>query len=48
MIGATVSHAVFLSSVMDDDSNCESAIINFPNGKTLSGQVAQGLYEITL
>jgi hypothetical protein len=47
-VGATISHAVFLSSAMDDDSNCESGIISFPNGKTLSGQAAQGLYEIML
>ncbi len=33
---------------MDDDSNFELGIISFPNGKTLSGQTAQGLYEITL
>jgi hypothetical protein len=31
-----------------DGSNCESRIISFPNGKTLSGQAAQGLYEIKL
>jgi hypothetical protein len=43
-----VSHAVFLSGAMDDNSNCESRIISFPNGKTLSGQAAQGLYEIKL
>jgi hypothetical protein len=47
-IGATASHAVFLSSTMDDESNCESGIISFPNGKTLSRQAALGLYEITL
>jgi hypothetical protein len=33
---------------MDDDSNCEVGIITFPNGKTLGGQTAQGLCEITL
>jgi hypothetical protein len=48
MVGATISHAMFLSSAMDDDSNCKSKIISFPNSKTLSGQAAQGLYEITL
>ncbi len=47
-IGATVSHAMFLSGTMDDDSNCETGIISFPNGKTLGGQTAQGLYEVTL
>jgi hypothetical protein len=45
-IGATVSHTMFLSGAMDDDSNCEVWIISFPNGKTLCGQTAQGLYEI--
>ncbi len=39
-IGATMSHAMFLSGAMDDDSNCEARIISFPNGKTLSGQAA--------
>ncbi len=47
-MGATISHSVFLSGAMDNDSNCESGIISFPNGKTMSGQAAQGLYEITL
>jgi hypothetical protein len=47
-IGATMSHAMFLSGAMDDDSNCEAGIISFPNGKTLSGQAAQRLYEIML
>ncbi len=30
-VGATVSHAMFLSGAMDDDSNCEVRIISFPN-----------------
>jgi hypothetical protein len=50
-IGATFSsvfHAVFLSSGIDDDSNCDSGIISFPEGKTMSGKAAQGLYVITL
>ncbi len=47
-IGASMSHTMFLSGAVDDDSNCEAKIISFPNGKTLSGQAAQGLYEITL
>jgi hypothetical protein len=47
-IGAMVSHAVFLSGGMDDDSICESGIISFPDSKTMSGQASQGLYEITL
>ncbi len=37
-IGATVSHAMFLSGAMDNDSNCKTGIISFPNGKTLGGQ----------
>jgi hypothetical protein len=41
-------HAMFLSGAMDDDSNCEIGIISFPNGKTLGGQTAQSLYEVTL
>jgi hypothetical protein len=48
MIGSTASHAMFLSSGLDDVSNCKAKIISFPNGKTLGGQAAQGLYEITL
>jgi hypothetical protein len=28
--------AVYLSGGMDDDSNCEAGIIQFPSGKTLS------------
>jgi hypothetical protein len=47
-IWATVSHAMFLSGAMDDNSNCEVRIIRFPNRKTLGRQTAQGLYEITL
>jgi hypothetical protein len=47
-IGSTALHAMFLSGAMDDDSNYETGIISFPNGKTLGEQTAQGLYEITL
>jgi hypothetical protein len=47
-IWATVSHAMFLSGAMDDNSNCEVRIISLPNRKTLGRQTAQGLYEITL
>jgi hypothetical protein len=43
-----VSHAMFLSRAMDNTSNCKVGIISYPNGKTLDGQKAQGLYEITL
>jgi hypothetical protein len=46
--GATISHAMFLGAAMDDDRNCESVIISFPDGKTMSGGAAHGLYEITL
>jgi hypothetical protein len=47
-IGATVSHSVFLSGNMDDDSHCKVGVINFPNAKTIGGQTAHRLYEITL
>jgi hypothetical protein len=47
-IGATASHSMFLAGGLDDKSNCEVGIISFPNGQTLGGQAAQGLYEITL
>jgi hypothetical protein len=47
-IGATASHSMFLAGGFDDKSNCEAGIISFPNGQTLGGQAAQGLYEITL
>lgn len=46
--GGTISHTIFLSRNLDDRSNCEAAMISFPNGKTLGRQVAQGVYEITL
>jgi hypothetical protein len=39
---------MFLSGAIDDNSNCEVGIISFPNGKTLGGQTAQGLYENTV
>jgi hypothetical protein len=39
---------MFLSGAMDDDSNCETSVISFPNEKTLGGQTAQGLCEVTL
>jgi hypothetical protein len=32
-IGATMSHTMFLSGTMDDDSNCEAGIISFPTGR---------------
>jgi hypothetical protein len=39
---------MFLASGLDDDSRCEVGIVPFPDGKALSGQAAQGLYEIML
>ncbi len=47
-IGATASHSMFLAGGLDDESRCEIGIVTFPDGKTLSGQAAQGLNEITL
>jgi hypothetical protein len=47
-IGATASHSMYLASRLDDESRCEVGIVTFPDGKTLNGQAAQGLYEITL
>jgi hypothetical protein len=47
-VGDTVSHAMLLSCAMDGDSNCENGIISFPSGKTLEGQIAQGLYKVML
>jgi hypothetical protein len=47
-IGATVSHTMFLSGAMDNNSNCETSIISFPKGKTLGKQTAQGLYVVML
>ncbi len=45
---AMVSHSAFLSRGIDDNSNCEAGLINFPNGKSLRSQADQGLYETTL
>jgi hypothetical protein len=39
---------MYLAGRLDDDSRCEVGIVNLPDGKTLDGQAAQGLYEITL
>jgi hypothetical protein len=47
-IGATASHSMYLAGRLDDASRCEVGIVTFPDGKTLDGQAAQGLYEITL
>jgi hypothetical protein len=42
-----VSHSVYLSRNMVDDRNCKVGIIQFPDEKTLGGQIAQTIYEIT-
>jgi hypothetical protein len=47
-IGATASHSIYLAGRLNDQSRCEVGIVTFPDGKTLNGQAAQGLYEITL
>jgi hypothetical protein len=47
-VQATMLHAIFLSRNLDDNSNCKARMISFSNGKTIRGQAAQGLYEITL
>jgi hypothetical protein len=46
-IRAMVSQSVLLSGNKNDNSQCEEGIISFPNRKTIRGQTAQGLYEIT-
>jgi hypothetical protein len=47
-IGATASHSMFLAGGLDAESRCKVGIVTFPDGQMLSGQAAQGLYEITL
>jgi hypothetical protein len=47
-IGATASHSMYLTGRLDDESRCEVGVVTLPDGKVLTGQVAQGLYEITL
>ncbi len=44
---ATMSHAIFFSKNLDNNSNYEAGVINFSNGKTIEGQPAQGLYKFT-
>jgi hypothetical protein len=39
---------MYLAGGLDDDSRCKVGIVTLPDGKVLNGQVAQGLYEITL
>jgi hypothetical protein len=47
-IVATISHTMFLTGGLDDESRCEVGIVTLPDGRVLNKQVAQGLYEITL
>jgi hypothetical protein len=47
-VGATASLTMFLTGGLDDESRCEVGIVTLPDGKVLNGQVAQGMYEITL
>jgi hypothetical protein len=47
-IGATVSHTMFLSGSLNDDSNSEVGAVTLQDGKVLGGMASQGLYEITL
>ncbi len=44
-IGATIFCAAFLSGRLDDSNSCEAGVISFPDGKTMSSQAAQELYE---
>jgi hypothetical protein len=46
--GTTVSHTMFLSGNLDDDSRCEVGAVTLQSGRMLSGMASQGLYEITL
>jgi hypothetical protein len=39
---------MFLAGGLDDERRCKDGIVTFPDGQMLSGQAAQGLYEITL
>jgi hypothetical protein len=47
-IGATVSHTMFLSGGLDDESRCEVGMATLPSGKVLNRLASQGLYEVTL
>jgi hypothetical protein len=47
-VGATISHTMFLSGGLDDESRCEEGTVPLPDGRVMNGQVAQGLYKITL
>ncbi len=46
--GVTISHSINLSGNMNDSSNCEAGIIDFPVGKTIGGQTAQASNNITV
>jgi hypothetical protein len=37
---------MYLAGGLGDESRCKVGIVTFPDGKTLNGQAAQGLYEI--
>jgi hypothetical protein len=47
-ISDTISHTMFLTGGLDDESRCEVGVVTLLDGKVLNRQVAQGLYEITL
>jgi hypothetical protein len=47
-IGATISHTMFLTGGLDEESRCEVGVVTLPDSRVLNGQVAQGLYKITL
>ncbi len=41
-IGATMSHTMFLTGCLDDESRCEVGVVTLPDGRVLNGQVARG------
>ncbi len=43
-----MSHAIFLSGNLDDNSCYKAGAISFPSRKTICGQAAVRLHEITL
>jgi hypothetical protein len=47
-IGATISHTMFLTGGLDDESRCKVGVVTLLDSRVLNGQVAQGLYEIIL
>ncbi len=40
-IGATISHTIFLTGGLDDESRCEVGVVTLPDGRVLNGQVAR-------